>query len=77
MLLNLNLKFLIVCKYLSNLAPAWLSEFLHLCGLYHFLRSADHMLQNHNADSEVDGAFSAVAPQLWNDLQIHIIFFTC
>ncbi len=66
---------LIVFKILHGLAPAYLSELLHVHTPVRALRSSNQALLDvprARLKNKGDRAFSVVAPKLWNSLPAHI-----
>ncbi len=66
---------LIVFKILHGLAPAYLSELLHVHTPVRALRSSNQVLLDvprARLKNKGDRAFSVVAPKLWNSLPVHI-----
>ncbi len=66
---------LIVLKILHGLAPAYLSELLHVHTPVRALRSSNQVLLDvtrARLKNKGDRAFSVVAPNLWNSLPVHI-----
>ncbi len=64
-----------VFKILHGLAPAYLSELLHVHTPVRALRSSNQVLLDvprARLKNKGDRAFSVVAPHLWNSLPVHI-----